>query len=183
MRTEPQLRITDAPSPVLIRTGSPVIVSYRGRPCLRMKFYLWVSCLERLYRFTLAGECGFRGLVVWRGCARQRLRGSAPSSAPGALRGRSPRFACPVRPLGRLSLGLVEIDAWYVVTFSGQFVSVWGIWGWVLYTAHLSLGWAGFYRLKTGGVFAPALRIRHPNTPHSTRQCRARGINHPARFP
>lgn len=45
------------------------------------------------------------------------------------------------------------------------------------------MGWAGFHRLKTGGVFAPALRIRHPNTPHSTRQCRARGINHPARFP
>ena len=22
-----------------------------------MKFYPWVSCLERLYRFTLAGEC------------------------------------------------------------------------------------------------------------------------------
>ena len=74
-----------------------------------MKFYPWASCLERLYRFMLAGECGFRGLVVWRGCAGQRLRGSAPSSAPGALRGRSPRFACPVRPLGRLPLGLVEI--------------------------------------------------------------------------
>ena len=44
-----------------------------------------------------------------RGCTGSRLRGSAPSSAPGALRGRSPRFACPVRPLGRLPLGLVEI--------------------------------------------------------------------------
>ena len=132
LRTEPQLRITDAPSPVLIRTGSPVIVSYRGRPCLRMKFYLWVSCLERLYRFTLAGECGFRGVVVWRGCARQRLRGSAPSSAPGALRGRSPRFACPVRPLGRLPLGGVYIGVGLWLGFRGNAPIPWGReYGWL----------------------------------------------------
>ena len=35
--------------------------------------------------------------------------GVPPLQRLGALRGRSPRFACPVRPLGRLSLGLVEM--------------------------------------------------------------------------
>ena len=37
--------------------------------------------------------------------------GVPPLQRLGALRGRSPRFACPVRPLGRLPLGLVEIGA------------------------------------------------------------------------
>ena len=38
------------------------------------------------------------------------LRGGVPPlQRLGALRGRSPRFACPVHPLGRLSLGLVDI--------------------------------------------------------------------------
>ena len=35
--------------------------------------------------------------------------GVPPLQRLGALRGRSPRFACPVRPLGRLSLGEVDI--------------------------------------------------------------------------
>ena len=63
----------------------------------------------RLYRTPLAGECGFRGLVVGDGIPDAARGGVPPLQRLGALRGRSPRFACPVRPLGRLPLGLVEI--------------------------------------------------------------------------
>ena len=38
-----------------------------------MKFYPWVSCLERLYRFMLAGECPLFG--AW-----GRLEDGAPAS-------------------------------------------------------------------------------------------------------
>ena len=75
---------------------------------MRMKFYPWVSCLERLYRFTLAG--GVR--LPWVSCLESLYRTLLAGECPplqrlGALRGRSPCFACPVRPRGRLPLGLV----------------------------------------------------------------------------
>ena len=90
LRTEPPLRIPDAPSPVLIRTGSPVIVSYRGRPCLRMKFYPWVSCLRRHNRTPLAGECPSAA----RGALRTEppLRVSGTHSRSLSLRGREYRW-------------------------------------------------------------------------------------------
>ena len=154
-----------------------------------MKFYLRVSCLESAYRTPLAGECGFRGLVVWKVHTGRRSRGSAPSAALGRLEDGSPRFACPVRPLGRLPLGGVYIGVGLWLGFRGNAPIPWGReYGWLGagFPSQASLPQSGvplFYTLKTGGVSAPALRIRHPNTPHSTRQCRARGINHPARFP
>ena len=51
---------------------------------------LWVSCLEIAHRTPLAGECPL-------------------FSAWGRFEDGAPRFACPVRPLGRLSLGLIDI--------------------------------------------------------------------------
>ncbi len=115
--------------------------------------------------------------------------GVPPLQRLGALRGRSPRLACPVRPLGRLPLGGVYIGVGLWLGFRGNAPIPWGReYGWLGagFPSQASLLQSGvplFYTLKTGGVSAPALRIRHPNTPHSTRQCRARGINHPARFP
>ena len=166
-----------------------MIVSYLGRPCLRMKFYPWVSCLRRHNRTPLAGF-GFRGVVVWGECIPDAARGGVPPlQRLGALRGRSPRFACPVRTLGRLPLGGVYIGVGLWLGFRGNAPIPWGReYGWLGagFPSQASLLQSGvplFYTLKTGGVSAPALRIRHPNTPHSTRQCRARGINHPARFP
>ena len=58
--------------------------------------------------------------VPWGSClgrvrTGRRSRGSAPSAALGRLEDGSPRFACPVRPLGRLPLGGVYIRGWSVV--------------------------------------------------------------------
>ena len=112
--------------------------------------------------------------------------GVPPLQRLGALRGRSPRFACPVRPLGRLPLGGVYIGVGLWLGFRGNAPIPWGReYGWLGagFPSQASLPQSGvplFYTLKTGGVSAPALQIRHPNTPHSTRQCRARG-NKPSR--
>ena len=55
-----------------------------------------------MYRAASCSGCAGLGYI-------KRLRAHARGGVPplqrlGALRGRSPRFACPVRPLGRLSL-------------------------------------------------------------------------------
>ena len=75
---------------------------------------------------TARGGVRFPGVS----CLRWRVPDAARGGVPplqrlGALRGRSPRFACPVRPLGRLSLGGVDIDAWYGVRVFGQLAKIW----------------------------------------------------------
>ena len=78
-----------------------MIGNYRGRP-LRLR--------ESGIPVHARGGVRIPGVS----CLRWRVPDAARGGVPplqrlGALRGRSPRFACPVRPLGRLSLGLVEI--------------------------------------------------------------------------
>ena len=69
-------------------------------------------------------------------CSR-RLRAHARGGVPplqrlGALRGRSPRLACPVRPLGRLPLGGVYIGVGLWLGFRGNAPIPWGReYGWL----------------------------------------------------
>ena len=58
--------------------------------------------------------------------------GVPPLQRLGALRGRSPRFACPVRPLGRLPLGGVYIGVGLWLGFRGNAPIPWGReYGWL----------------------------------------------------
>ena len=86
--------------------------------------------------------------------------GVPPLQRLGALRGRSPRFACPVRPLGRLPLGGVYIGVGLWLGFRGNAPIPWGReYGWLGagFPSQASLPQSGVYEAGLGLSFVRSL--------------------------
>ena len=106
-------------------TGGPFLCLYRSR-----RVFAQVEFIRRL-----ADDA--RGTVLYSRLADDARGGVPPLQRLGALRGRSPRFACPVRPLGRLSLGegYKGVGRWVPspVSSPDSGVGVYEVGGWLVF--------------------------------------------------